>query len=64
MVTEAIPNTGVLTIEPYDEYSGIIRIMISDGNRVATVHVMLVGQVVHSGLDPAITTYRGDKNGF
>ncbi len=64
MVTEAIPDTGTMTIEPYDDYNGIIRIRISDDSRYATIHVMLVGPVVHSGLNPAITTYRGNRNGF
>ncbi len=57
MATAAIQ--GSVTIGPFDGLTGILNMEISDGKTSAALHVMLVGPVVHSGLDPAITTFRG-----
>ncbi|MBR7005510.1 MAG: hypothetical protein IKH98_01070 [Candidatus Methanomethylophilaceae archaeon] len=58
----AIPTTvtgltdGAFTIaaNTFANDTGIVQINITDGKYNATIHVMVVGPLVHSGLDPAV----------
>jgi hypothetical protein len=49
-------TTGAFTIAAgtFVNDTGIVQINITDGKYNATIHVMVVGPLVHSGLDPAV----------
>jgi len=60
-VTAGTGTQGSVTINGLGDYTGIIQLQITEevtgGNAyVATIHIMVVGPVVHSGLAPAVTS--------
>ncbi len=58
-VEENLAANGSLTIPGtlLENYTGIVIVKISDGTSIGTIHVMLVGPVVHSGLEPSAASY-------
>ncbi len=57
-VTAGDDMEGTVTISDLDDYTGIVQVQITettnDNTYTATIHVMVVGPVVHSGLAPAV----------